>query len=390
MEDLVTLYDKYYKHITFDKNFVKELRRYRLNWSQKSDDYINFLSSGLTGVYPVRFSMIDEDNLYKLLRVNQKDLKRDSDRLRDIDPTRMVTSNSTYLSLIYLIHKFINIQDKKLTEEGIRELHFILSIKALGSMFYRFFSYNLDIATAKAVFERLNNKYIIKKEGSWQKYIEYRASDVLPNGIYYPRLIKLDTTDALDVISGVHSAYKSMLKNIFKVIQEVMADRSAISSTTVIESIEEGTMIRDDVDNPNLAVTYLLSIAPYKTDFADDDLLYLVNTLSKNVDISDIKATLNYISDKHDKKINGYLESVVRMSINYIKSKGIHNPTDDIIKTLNTLKGYWGSGDSDVRKLKDNLKILIYKSTGKKTSWVLSSAVITLLLYIYLRAIVKK
>jgi len=76
MEDLVTLYDKYYKHITFDKNFVKELRRYRLNWSQKSDDYINFLSSGLTGVYPVRFSMIDEDNLYKLLRVNQKDLKR--------------------------------------------------------------------------------------------------------------------------------------------------------------------------------------------------------------------------------------------------------------------------------------------------------------------------
>jgi len=54
------------------------------------------------------------------------------------------------------------------------------------------------------------------------------------------------------------------------------------------------------------------------------------------------------------------------------------------------LKGYWSSGNTENKKIKDALKIMCYKATGRKTSWLLSSLTISTILYLYLRSIVKK
>ena len=389
MDDIVSVYDKHFNNITVDKKFLKELQIFRIKWSQKSDDYINFLSGNLTGVYPIRFSSIDEANLYKLFKVDMKSLKYDSDRLRDIVPSRNVTSNVTYLSLVYLMHKFSLLKDAKVREEGLSELHFIFSVKALGSMFYRFFPYNLDIPTAKATYENLSNRFIIKKVGSWQKVIDYRAEDVEAKGIYYDRIVNLNTIDATKVISGIHSGYKSMLVYIFRVIKEVIEKRGSISTSTIIENIEDGTAIKDNIDSPHLVTTYLQSIITYPNDFVNTDLVHIIIMITKNVTDESLITALQYISNNYDKKTNEQVELIINQTMEYLRHKDITNPTKDILLTLNAVRGYWSTGDTTLKKTKDFLKVVSYKATNKRTSWLLSSLTIGVIIYIYLRAIVK-
>lgn len=49
--------------VKIDKNLIHELKMFRLKWSTKGDDYIDFLGSNLTGVYKVRFSSLDDNFL---------------------------------------------------------------------------------------------------------------------------------------------------------------------------------------------------------------------------------------------------------------------------------------------------------------------------------------
>jgi len=317
-------------------------------------------------------------------------LIKDTNKLKDIDPTRNVSSNATYLSLVYLMYKFAQTKDAKLTEEAIRELHFIFTIKALGSMFYRFFSYNLDVATAKASYEKLSNRFIIKKVGSWHKVIDYRAGDVLPNGVYYDRLYNLNTIEATKIVAGIHGGFKSMLIYIFGVITEVIKERSAISTTSIIESMEDGDAIRDDVDSPSLFINYISSIITHPNDVINSDYIHLIVVVSKNITDDNLKEVIRYFSINYDHKNDYILKQIIEQSIGYLRSKGVMHPAKDIIKALNLLRGYWSSGNVENKKLKDDIKVICYKATGRKTSWLLSSLTISTILYLYLRSILRK
>ena len=117
--------------------------------------------------------------------------------------------------------------------------------------------------------------------------------------------------------------------------------------------------------------------------------MHLIVVISKNITDDSLIEVLKHISSNNN-KYTDITEFIIKQSMNYLRNKGIYKPTDDIVKTLTILKGYWGSGDLENKKIKDTLKIVCYKATGRKTSWLLRSLTISTIIYIYLRSIVKK
>lgn len=390
MNDFLNLYGRHFKNVKVDKYLVKELRKLRIAWCQKSDDYINFLASNLTGVYVVRYSDIDENKFYRLMRVDARALKKETHMLEDIDPTRNISSNSTYLSFVYLMHRFSLLSDKKIRDEGMRELHFLCSIKALGSMFYRFFPFAADPNAAKAVFEALSNRFIIKQVGSWQKVIDYRSNDVLENGIYYDRIKNINTEYGTKIVAGIHSGYKSMLIYIYGVIMKIDKSKDSIGLTSIIESLEDGDHIRDNIDSPSLMTDYLVRILPYPNDLINGDLIHLVVVISKNISKDALRDVIHYSSKNYTHEDKEMYSQILENSVAYLTSKRVIDPTKDIMKSLNMLKGYWSSGNKENIKLKNKIRVYCYKATGRKTSWLLSSLTISFIIYIYLRTITKK
>lgn len=387
-KELTELLDKQLP-LNFDKRLVKELKKFRIEWSQKSPIYINFLSTGLTGVYPIRFSSIDEDNFYRILRGDARRLEKMIHSLDGIETVnRVVSSNSTYLILIYLMHKFHNIKDKGLGLSGIMECFYILSFKMLGSMFFRFFKYPTPMSVAKAVYEKMNQRYIIKKEGTWQNVIIRRSKDI-SEGTYKERVKRLETEVAGKVAAAVHGSYKSMLIYVYSLIEEVKLGDSYISTTSIVEKIEDEVKIRDDINMSNKHIEYLKD-AISKKDLIDNELTYLITYVSRNISQDMLEMVLEEYIKSYNAKTDTYTEHIIENSFKYLMLKGVKNPKQDLITTLKLLRGYWSSGNSDNKVLKEDIKKLCYKGIRKKTNWLLSSLTISFILYIFLRSIVEK
>lgn len=393
--------DVFYYHLNglnFDKELINKLNMFRLAWSQKDDIYIEFLGSNLLGVHPIRFSENDENNiLVNILNIDKNTLKTDIFNLEDIKKNWKITSNAANLTLMYLMHGFIKSDlSKELKEEALKLCYYIFAYKIMGSLIAWYFKFNVEIPIAKAVYERLSNRFLIKKYGTWQAVFEHRAADVLPGGTHYRRLEELTTIDAMYALSDLQGRLREIVKYIYTVLIEVKNNNEKIYSTSVIEKDEEGEQVKDNTNRPDMYVGYLRSVFNSKTDFINDDLVYLVTKINNKLDIDKFVQTLQYMSDNLQPKIgdkDDILEHTINITISYLRTKNIvgdyHSKAYEILMLM---KGYWSSSsvkDVEVKYLKKYTYDIAEKATGKKTSWMLATISISVLLYIFLRSIYK-
>lgn len=388
-DDMKKVFLKHFK-IKIDKKLYNELRAFRIKWSQKDPSYIHFLSGNLTGVQSIRFSSLDDAELFSILKLNQNALEKDLHALEEVNPEWKVSSNVTYLTLLYIMHEYSLNKDKKLSVEGRKEAFYIFSFKALGSMFFGLFRRPVSIATAKAVYENMSRRFIIKKEGSWFKAIEYRSKEILDEGVYKDRIREFASDDVGDIAAGIQGAYKSMILYIYDLIMKIDGTSNSISTSSIIENMEDGKRIKDDIDSPFLFTNYLKSIVENTNDFIDEELTYLVTYTVRNISEDLIIDTLKYYSNNFDSKNDYIIKQVIENSISYLRSKGILEPKKDILDTLIKLKGYWSSGNSENKLLKEDLRTISFKAVNRKTAWLINGLSISVILYIFLRAIVKK
>ena len=141
-KDLLVVMDKYFKHVKYDRRLYNDLRAFRLAWSQKSPEYVEFLGGHLMGVHPIRFSSADEDSVFiDIFNIDQNELKIDIHKLEDINPAWKVSSNPFYLTMVYTMHRFY--KDNKIgsaLEDAIRECYYIFAYKAIGSIVTHYLS----------------------------------------------------------------------------------------------------------------------------------------------------------------------------------------------------------------------------------------------------------
>lgn len=379
-----------------DIDIYKKIQVFRIGWTQKAPEYIDFLGSKLTGVHPIRFSTRDEDMFFvDIFNIDQPSLTEDLWATKGIDKNKKVTSNPLYITLVYLMHLTITSREiGKHREDMLRELYFIFGYKVISSLFTHYFKFTVDPSVALAVNERLSNKFIIKKVNNWQELFEYRALDVLPKGLHYLRLNRLDVEESNRIISDMQGRIRDMLKNIYIILMEVKDSNDKLVSRSNIEMTEDGASIKDSTNRPDRYVNYMLSIIDNPSDFIDDDMVYLLNNSYKNLNSKDIYTTLEYISENNFKDRNKIIENIIISSISYLNIKGIHSDYNKhMLDVIKYLKGYFISSsvrDKVILDTKKELLNLVKKLPVTKVNWNYTGLVTYAIIYIFIRSVVSK
>lgn len=393
-------FDKHLGHLTFDTKLYRSIQRFRIAWMQKSDKYAEFLGGTLLGVHEIRFSTRDEDMfMVDVLKADYSAIAEDCRNMEGIDLNRKVSSNPFNLTIGYLMYRFINskVIGKDLNK-ALTELYLIFAYKVTGSLLSKFFSFNTTEAIARATYEKLNNKFMLKQKGSWQALYEYRAIDThAPNGLHYKRLKRYNASDAVYVINDLQGRIREYIKNIYEVFMNVIKDGTAIRSSSAIEIAEDGDSIRDIVNRKDKYINYLYGIVNKKNDFIQDDLIYLIQMIIPNLAVDNFKTLLTYVSENEIVKPgsdNDYYESIITITIAYLDSKKIsNNYNQNVQDVLIALRGYWGSSrvsNPQVAILKNKLNKIVKKAIKKNTNWIIVTTVIAFCMYIFLRAIAGK
>ena len=365
-----------------------ELLKFKTKWIQKDKEHIMMLSSHYTGVYNAVFSSLDMEAFFRIFKINQKTLKQPISTLPNIKSSWQVVTNPMYQLCVWLMHKYIKLGYKNL-DRVLTLLYELISYPMLTSILYNFFKRRKQtIEEAKATYEKLNYKFLLKKLGSWDSLIKYKAKTVMKDGRFWEALNKLDTLRSIDIISGIQTSYKSLIINIAGITHTGIAGK--IDSSSMIVELPDGTTDIKVIDNASNYIHYLNSILVIENDFIDKTLASIVSKRLGNVELESIIQTLKLISldYKTPKKNDTFIEDTITYSIEYLNSKNIQKYND--LNFISSLKGFWSFGNSKTKPVKEKMRAYVYNATGKKTEWVINGLIIAVLIFIFTRAVIKK
>ena len=303
--------------VKFDENLYNLLKSFRIAWAQKSDDYIEFLGNNLTGVYPIRFSQQDEDLLYELYGLTQKEFQNEVYQVKGVDKNMRTISNGTYILLLFTAHMFTISKSlpEKLKEDAVRECYYIFIYKVISSRTAYYFKYNIDVSIAKAINERMTNKFLIKRFNNWQEVFEYKALDILPRGIHYQRMKNFSVDDSGRIISDLYTKMNDIFKNNYAVFMEVKEANERIYSSSLIKQGEDGEKIGDITNRSDIYANYVKSIISNQTDFINLELAELIAGSLKNIDVNDVVVILEQITKVNHIELDPYIDKIFVASI---------------------------------------------------------------------------
>jgi len=384
-------------NIKIDKKLYDSLRAFRTNWIYKNESHINFMSSNLIGVYPIRFTKSDEEEIYAIFNLDFRSLRDDLHDLPDIYKERHVSSNPRYLLLLYIAHlTIISKQSERNKNKLLLEIYFILAIEIFSSLMTNFYKFSLDKDVASAVFEKLSNKFILKRVGSWQKLFENKAEDIYePKGVHVKRLKTFKTVDATYVIADLQGKLRSIVKEMTKVVYEVKETAESRDTRSLLATDEEGDeKLLDVIHSNNIYHTSILDIIYRKNEFVNEDYIKIMKELYRNLHEKELKKVLDYISDNYvdnKKEIDELVNTSINANIRYLYLSKLYPPYDkSIIAIVKYLRGFWINSkvkDADNKKFKALAYKFTVKATGKKTNRIVVTVVIALAIYIMLLAI---
>jgi len=403
-KDIKEFFAKNLPHLKASESLMRKLREFRLDWSTKSDDYIDFLGSKLLGVHMIRFSDLDNDKLMvDTLHIrNWKDLQEEIYLVKDMEKNFKIGSDIIYQTLAYIAHLFIT--DKKLNnrikENGVREACLIMQYRMFSSLYSWYFKYSTTETIATTVYNRLSHKYLIKQLPNWQKVFEYRVENCLdkksPN---YKKLIKFTTVDAIRIVSDIQTKLREQVKQIYKILIDILEKKEVMevenSTYTGGENNEE--QIRDNTTGKFNYITNMKNIIFNRNEIIDENLIKFIDRIVPNIDETLLKNFIICVSElkdeKEKKEIYTIVEDVILISLEYLQRLNLNIEKREYIpKAITNIKNYWSSSKvtvSRMKDIKDYIKELAYQCTGKKTSWLLVSLTIGYITYIFARSLKK-
>lgn len=398
MSQIKTVKELFEKNINsnlkIDKEFIKKLKIFRITWSQRTEDHIEFLGSNYIGLQPVRFSSQDEDIFFSdVVGIDKDTLTTDIRYTKGIDTKRKVESNPYYLTTVYFMHRFtISSLPSNNKIEAVTELYYLFAYKVISSLIMHYFKYNADISLIKATDTRLSNKFLIKQVNSWQELFTYRARDVLPNGLHYSRLKSFSTDDCLRIIRDLQGRIRDIVKNIYSVMMEVKESNEKIVSSNLLMSDEEGVKVGDVTNKHDRYITELNRLLSLERDLIDNDLLYLLSNLYKTFNVNETITVLQYISNNDFPGKNFLSEHIITDGVDILHRKNIKDYQKNILLVIQTIKNWFvnRSISSNLKKTKNDINKVVCLATKQKPSWRSMNSTISVMLYLFIRAIIKK
>lgn len=409
MSDIVELFRSYSK--TIDERLLRELKNFKNNWIKKRESHINFLGGNLLGPYEIIFSDADRTTYFDILGIYDfKELGQDILKLKDIvdikksaekdgkKGDRKVSFDVFNLSIIWLCHEYSIIfkNDIKKYQEAVDLIYFIYAAKVFGSRYILFFSnYSLDVETAKAVYEKLSGKFLIKKYDNWDRVINHLGKKLYStdDSGFDSKVRNMNTVDSLYIAQDLHGSITSIFKNIFEVIVEVKKSGEKLRTTSSVDTTGDEDQIRDLIDSPVTYVEYMKNIVVSQAGFVDFAVVDIITDIYPKINEKIFKQTLTAVSmyALEDKTINDYfIEMPILLSIEYLGSSAGSNYATNIESTVVALKNYWSSSSvkqKEVTITKDKIRKFLEKNTTYSSKHIISNMVLAIIMYVFIKAV---
>lgn len=385
-----------YHHRPFDDKLFSDIKSFRLGWAQKEDQYIEFLGGNTLGTQTIRFSIKDDEGLIvDTLNIDMSSLNYDLSNTKGITKGRAAETNCIYQTLVYLMHGFSlsKLVNNKIREEAIKECYYIFAYKKFSSLMFNYFKFPADEAIAKVVYEKLSNKFLIKKLNNWQEVFEYRAKDVLNGGIHYGRIKEYSTEDAIRVILDLQTKLNDMFKNIYAITIQVYNSNERIGSDTLITTIEDNEELKSLTNNPDRYIKYVNSIIRSKADFVKYELVQLIAAQFNKLPAKTLYDFLLTVTEFNVKNIDLLVDVSIVGMIGYLSSKGIvKDYNKHIVEVLNISKQKYSNTKYDDKDTKQIKKILDkeFIKLNPKASYISSQIVSSVLMYTFIRCLYRE
>lgn len=409
MSDIVELFRDYSKK-KINESLLKELRSFKNNWIKKNENHINFLGGNLLGPNEIVFSDADRITYFDIIGIyNSKELGNEILNLKDIlalkkeaekegkKGERKVSFDVFNLSIIWLCHEFSIYykDDIKKYHEAVDLIYFIYAVKVFGSRYILFFSkYSLEVETAKAVYEKLSGKFLIKKYDNWDRVINHLGKKLYSTDEsgFDSKVRNMNTIDSMYIAQDLHGSITSIFKNIFEVTLEVKEAGEKLRTTSSIDTTGEEDQIKNLLDSPVTYVEYMKNIVVSQTGFVDFTVVDIITSIYPKINDKIFKQTLTAISMHalEDKVINEYfIEMPILLSIEYLGNTS-NNYTSNIESVVVALKNYWSSSSvkqKDVNITKDKIRKFLEKNTTYSSKHIISNMVLAIIMYVFIKAV---
>lgn len=383
-----------YGKIKADNNLLKRLDKFIKNYIYSNDVHINFMSSNTFGDTRLYFTVNDTKTFINTVMLeDDKHVKHILQNIDGIVKEYSKISNIVDMTCCYLMHLFIhsNLPEKNRTE-GIILAYKIFAFRNLSSTINSYLKFDTPKELALALVEKMSNKFILKREGNWEKVIEYRTRDALPKGPYYDSLDRFSNDDYYRAVQGMHDRLKDMIKELYEKLVQVNEANEGIATRKTTSSNENGEEVLISISNDVLAVKQaILRSLSNPIEFNNPILAGIVskkfNILNKQTCLLAVEKFTTYDIKNIEELIPDFVSNV----FTYLVCNNVKNDYKRrILEVVNYVKAYVNMYDfnspelTDIREAMKELVRQEYKGVDRTKR---SNIAYYLLTYIFCKGI---
>lgn len=403
-KDIKDFFSEKLEKVKVDKRLIKQLTDFRFKWCTKTEQHIEFLGSNLLGVHKIIFSELDKEMLLSgIFKINRIDILQDDIyKVNEMEEKFTVASNIVYQVLMYTAYRFTK-SDLKLKDKqsGIRECCLLMQYRMMSSLYNSpRFLYRVPEYIANTVYNKLSNKFLIKRLNNWQELFEYRVDKCLDKEtVNFKQMNKYNTLESINLISAIQTKLRGNVNENYSVLVDVIDNDESIheQSSTFIGGENDLVQGRERTVGYSSYINNITHTMQQPNNFIDNQTIEIVCSTINSIEEDDLRKFLNCMSD--DKfndynKLSEIVEQAMLVSFNYLDRTGVNiEQREQLPKATINVRFYWSSSKVVNEKMAEVKKYLVEKArecTGRKTSWLLAALSIAYVLYIFLRSAKKE
>lgn len=396
-------FDDIFDGIKFDEALAKSLYKFRVNYMSANKDHMEFFGGNLLGVNIVRFKDSDVNNFFALFDLEYKEVVDQVRRVTTIDHSFKVGSDVFNLTVIYVIHRFLNSPVNQNTrQKACYDTAMIFFCRCCAALICANFTYPADPKVAQLAYANLSQKYLIKRLGSWNKVLDYRTLALLDKK-ESPHTRTLQFFDEDPKIQYVISDSQGRIREMFKgYYSEFMIVHQQGDSLTIQKSFVTGAegedVLREKTMGPENYIYFIREIIPDRDTFIRGDILQIVSRNNSNTSLRAVTSTLEWLVDgsmdpKRHKQVDDFVCRVLVLMAHFMQYNIEANRHRDLAYVLSTLKNLFlstRSVDPDLIKVREMGEKIVTEAQGKMSTSLMMATRTAVIIYICARALIVK
>lgn len=379
------LLDKFSKEFPLEINKAIVEQYVMLMYSfETRQKHANALNSPYLGIDPIYFTTQDNNNLFDVLEVDQKQVKNILKTCPSINTSYNVIGNHFNLFTTYALFKTVNspLLSDEYKEHMSMALLKMLNYKFFTSLINHNFQYGANPTIMKSVVNNLSEKFDLVKYGTWKKVIEARCEDILDSKSIHYKTIHLynDDKNITYLLSDTQTRLRNKIKIIITEYHQAKARGDMITSNKLDVELDGEKIVIDQVSTFDSMTNGIYNHALNVNQWINNEYIKIITSIFNNINQTLLKQTLvsfsNYISlqarrQQLDRTIRQkdltiylggriYIKTLLqKIYRNCIQSKvNLKNKVDILVKAKNLFSASRIS-DKDIIELKESTASII-------------------------------